>query len=254
MYLSPETKELITKEFNEFKSKMYKGLTPEQRKKYGMVYTPAKISIQMLEMCNLESLEGEYVLDPCCGSGNLLVAALLAGADADKLLGNELNRKMVKLTRRRIQNICDDIEHYPNIRNREKFRNLHHHIHVGDATNHYCLTHWSSKYNQNLTKLGIKVHDPTDEDDVSPSEDEALLTPLTEYPKDKWCKHLVNAIKADIDYPMADKELVLTAEDYEEILAEDIPDEEDLLSEAKPKKIKNKKQKIKFDSEQGSLF
>ena len=95
MILSNEVKDLITKEFEEFKAQMYAGKTKEERQKLGQFFTPADISIQMIERFNCDSLAGKKILDPACGSGNLLAACLLAGADPDKVFGNDYDQVMV---------------------------------------------------------------------------------------------------------------------------------------------------------------
>ena len=69
----------------------------------------------MLEM--LDSLDGN-ILDPCCGSGNLLVAAILAGADPNNIYGNEFEPEFLRLAQDRL----------------EKYGVPRWHIHQGDAT------------------------------------------------------------------------------------------------------------------------
>lgn len=232
MILSEEVKNAIRDEFESFKTKMYKGLTKEERKKYGMVYTPAEVSIKMIEKFNCEEFGDQTILDPCCGSGNLLVACLLAGARADKILGNELNSKMVKLARRRIQDICDDTVKYPNIRCREKFVGLHHHIHVGDATNPYCLNHFGDRYNYNMTEANPKA-DAAEEDNLPPTSSESLyqegIGGKLGYTKQSATYILKNLI-SDQDYPVADKDSVLTAEDYKEIISVTEIDEDEAMN------------------------
>lgn len=53
----------------------------------------------MLE--KLEDLSGN-VLDPCMGDGNLLVAAIIAGADPDLVYGNEFDEEMLQEAKRRL--------------------------------------------------------------------------------------------------------------------------------------------------------
>ena len=108
MTLSEEVKNKIIEilDSEEFKSDLYEGLSDTQRKELGQVYTPAKICIQMIEGFNCESLSGRTILDPACGSGNLLIACLIAGADADKIYGNELDPVAVELCRKRVNKAC----------------------------------------------------------------------------------------------------------------------------------------------------
>ena len=80
MKLSKEIKEEIKREseeyLNEIKSgtDQYGGLTKEERDELGAFYTPPELCIQMLEMydCTLEEFATKTILDPTCGSGNLM--------------------------------------------------------------------------------------------------------------------------------------------------------------------------------------
>ena len=69
----------------EFMSDLYEGLDKKTRDELGQFYTPAKICIQMIEMLKATEFSSKNILDPCCGSGNLLIACLIAGADSDKV-------------------------------------------------------------------------------------------------------------------------------------------------------------------------
>ena len=137
MILTQETKDLITKEFEEFKAEMYAGKTKEERQKLGQFFTPADISIQMIERFEVDSLAGQKILDPTAGSGNLLAACLIAGADSDKVFGNELDKTILNACRRRLNKICRELGK-PEI--------PYHHLHQGDATDPRCLTIFSSAY------------------------------------------------------------------------------------------------------------
>ena len=132
MRLTQEVKDLITKEFEDFKAQMYAGKTKEERQKLGQFFTPADISIQMIERFNCDSLAGKKILDPACGSGNLLAACLLAGADPDKVFGNDYDQVMVKECRARLQRINHKVKDWQ--------------IHHGDATDPRCLTDFSPEY------------------------------------------------------------------------------------------------------------
>jgi ribosomal protein L11 methylase PrmA len=121
----------------EFLSDLYAGLTAEQRKKLGQVYTPARVCIQMIESFECETLAGKTILDPACGSGNLLIACLIAGADSDKLYGNELDPVAVDLCRVRVNRACD-------ILGKSHIKDWQ--IHKGDATDPYCLNTFSKDY------------------------------------------------------------------------------------------------------------
>ena len=139
MTLSEEVKNKITEILGsqEFMSNLYEGLSEAQRKKLGMVYTPASICIQMIESFDCESLANKTILDPACGSGNLLIACLIAGADTDKLYGNEYDKVAVDLCRKRITRACSLLGK-PYIKDWQ--------IHQGDATQARCLTDFSPSY------------------------------------------------------------------------------------------------------------
>ena len=91
----------------------------------------------MIERFEVDSLAGQKILDPTAGSGNLLAACLIAGADSDKVFGNELDKTMLNSCRRRLNKICRELGK-PEI--------PYHHLHQGDATDPRCLTIFSSAY------------------------------------------------------------------------------------------------------------
>lgn len=139
MILTEEVKSKIIEilDSKEFISDLYAGLTTEQRKKLGQVYTPARVCIQMLEGFECETLAGKTILDPACGSGNLLIACLIAGADSNKIYGNELDPVAASLGVKRVNRACDILG---------KSRIKPWQVHVGDATDPYCLNIFSKDY------------------------------------------------------------------------------------------------------------
>ena len=143
MKLSEKVKNKIIEilDSQEFKSNLYEGLTEEKRKELGQFYTPGKLCIQMIEKFDCDSLSNKNILDPTCGSGNLLIACLIAGADSDKLFGNEYDSVAVDLCRKRL-NRCCDILNKPHIKDYQ--------IHQGNALGKWCLTDFSEEY---LTKF-----------------------------------------------------------------------------------------------------
>lgn len=143
MKLSEEVKNKIIEilDSQEFKSNLYEGLTEEKRKELGQFYTPGKLCIQMIEKFDCDSLSNKNILDPTCGSGNLLIACLIAGADSDKLFGNEYDSVAVDLCRKRL-NRCCDILNKPHIKDYQ--------VHQGNALGKWCLTDFSEEY---LTKF-----------------------------------------------------------------------------------------------------
>ena len=143
MKLSEKVKNKIIEilDSQEFKSNLYEGLTEDKRKKLNQFYTPGKLCIQMIEKFDCDSLSNKNILDPTCGSGNLLIACLIAGADSDKLFGNEYDSVAVDLCRKRL-NRCCDILNKPHIKDYQ--------IHQGNALGKWCLTDFSEEY---LTKF-----------------------------------------------------------------------------------------------------
>lgn len=147
MKLTEEIKEEIKREseeyLNEIKSgtDQYGGLTKEERDALGAFYTPPVLCNQLLEMydCTLEEFATKTILDPTCGSGNLIMAALIAGISVNKdypknVFGNELSEKPLELCRKRFVHYCEThgLKEYD-----EKFWNCH--LHLGNALNADCI-------------------------------------------------------------------------------------------------------------------
>lgn len=122
---------------DEFINNLYAGLSEEGRVAKGQFYTPAKVCIQMLEKYECDSFAGKTILDPTCGSGNLLIAMLIAGADSDKLFGNEYDAIAVELCRKRLNRACD-ILCVPHINDWQ--------IHQGNALQKRCLVEFTEDY------------------------------------------------------------------------------------------------------------
>jgi SAM-dependent methyltransferase len=141
MQLSAETKQRIIDLIDgELKASVYEGLTEEKRKQLGQVYTPGKICIQMIEKFEtVDTLSGQTILDPCCGSGNLLIACLIAGADVDKLFGNDYDEIAVELCKKRLNQVCD-ILGKPHIKDWQ--------IHQGNALHKFAVTFFGEDYNE----------------------------------------------------------------------------------------------------------
>ena len=142
MQLSEDIKKKITSilDSKEFMTDLYAGLDKEKRIELGQFYTPAKICIQMIEKYETEAFSNMDILDPTCGSGNLLIAMLIAGADSQRLYGNEYDAVAVKLCKKRLNRACD-ILHVPHIRDFQ--------IHQGNALQKRCLTDFNTTYQQN---------------------------------------------------------------------------------------------------------
>ena len=83
----------------EYVTYQYSDTTKEERKKLDATFTPPEITIKMIERLN--SLSGN-ILDPCCGSGNLLAACIIACADPNNIYGNEFESKFVDIAKNRL--------------------------------------------------------------------------------------------------------------------------------------------------------
>ena len=88
MIRTEEQKQRIREEYANFEAIQYAGKSKEERKTLGQFFTPAELTIRMIE--KFTNLEGT-ILDPTCGAGGLLAAVILAGADPTKCYGIELD-------------------------------------------------------------------------------------------------------------------------------------------------------------------
>ena len=107
MKLTEQTKNMIIEEYEAFKEEQYAGKSKEERKALGQFFTPAELTIKLIEMTSGDDLSNQTILDPCCGSGNILAACILAGANPKNIYGNELDLDMLKLCRKRLDKLCD---------------------------------------------------------------------------------------------------------------------------------------------------
>ena len=121
MIISEEIKQKIKDEYNLFKDIQYAGKTLEERKELDAFFTPPELTIKMIE--KFESIENKTILDPTCGTGNLLAACIIAGANPEMIYGNEFDPSFVKLCQERLGKL--GVPSY--------------HIHQGDALKKECL-------------------------------------------------------------------------------------------------------------------
>ena len=153
MKLNNKTKTLITAEYDSFKEYMYANSPKEVRDQLGQFFTPAGATIMMLEKLEDDWSNGN-ILDPTSGSGNLLSAAIIAGADPNKVFGNDYDARMVGACRERIKTIPDRLEIVDKTfadELREKLKSFNDwQIHKGDATDSFCLTYFGPDYKQKL--------------------------------------------------------------------------------------------------------
>lgn len=149
MKLSEEVKALIIKENREFATKQYGNMSKADRKKLGAVYTPGEVVIQLIESARSD-MSGN-ILDPTCGSGNILAGCLIAGADPHNVYGNEFVPEMVELCRERLNAVCDMLGK-PHIRDWQ--------IHCGNALDKTALTQFGPEYceaqEEELKKYGVR--------------------------------------------------------------------------------------------------
>ena len=99
MILSDSIKSKIQVEYDSWRDKLWAGKTKEERSKLGQFATPPPLTIKMLE--KFDSLEGN-ILDPCLGAGNLIAAAIIAGADPKRCYGIEIDEEVLSIARMRL--------------------------------------------------------------------------------------------------------------------------------------------------------
>ena len=118
----------------------------------------------MLEMydCTLKEFATKTILDPTCGSGNLIMAALIAGTMSGNrqyyknVFGNELSLKPLELCRKRFVHWCR--ENLKDINEDwEEFWKVH--LHQGNALNPDCLSdkNFVEGYSYNSENDTVKV-------------------------------------------------------------------------------------------------
>lgn len=121
MIIPEEIKQKIKDEYNSFKDIQYAGKTLEERRELDAFFTPPELTIKMIE--KFESIKDKTILDPTCGTGNLLAACIIAGANPKMIYGNEFDPNFVKLCQERLGKL--GVPFY--------------HIHQGDALKKECL-------------------------------------------------------------------------------------------------------------------
>lgn len=138
MYLTEEQKQAIILEFETFVDSMYAGKTKKERQELDQFFTPAPLTIKMLEAldCTYEEFLDSDIIDPTSGSGNLLAAALIIGVDPHRVFGNEYDATMVEACRKRLKNIN------PKVRDWQ--------IHQGNALIEDCLTEFNKDYDKTI--------------------------------------------------------------------------------------------------------
>lgn len=91
---------IIEEEFAKWESQQYAGNTKEKRTKLAQFFTPAAFAKALVD--KLGPLEDKDILDPCLGSGNLIAAAVLSGADPKRCYGIELDDAVLEVAKKRL--------------------------------------------------------------------------------------------------------------------------------------------------------
>ena len=99
MKLTDEQIKAIKEEYTKWKDSMYANRTLSERKDFGQFFTPPDLSIKMLE--KFENSDGT-ILDPCCGAGNLLAAAIFAGFKPNNIYGIEIDPDILQIAIERL--------------------------------------------------------------------------------------------------------------------------------------------------------
>ena len=134
MILSDEIKEKIKCEYENWFNEQYGSKTLDERRKLGAFFTPPELTIKMIE--KFETIENKTILDPTCGTGNLLAACIIAGANPTLVYGNEYDPTFVALCKKRLAKLGVPEDN----------------IHEGDALNPEALklNNFTSSYRKDL--------------------------------------------------------------------------------------------------------
>ena len=103
MILTNKIKENIKNEYETWFNEQYGNKSLEERRKLGAFFTPPDLTIKMIE--KFETLENKTILDPTCGTGNLLAACVIAGANPTLVFGNEYDSTFVQLCKKRLSKL-----------------------------------------------------------------------------------------------------------------------------------------------------
>ena len=103
MKLTKRQKNAIESEFKQWTETQYAGKDKKERQKLGQFFTPPALTIKMLE--KFDSVKDKDILDPTVGSGNLLAAAIIAGADPKRCYGIELDPEVLEIAKKRLGNL-----------------------------------------------------------------------------------------------------------------------------------------------------
>ena len=100
MKLTKKQKNAIESEFKQWTETQYAGKDKKERQKLGQFFTPPALTIKMIE--KFDTIKDKDILDPTVGSGGLLAACILAGADPKRCYGIELDPEVLEIAKRRL--------------------------------------------------------------------------------------------------------------------------------------------------------
>src|SRR5574344_1788454 len=99
MKLTDDQMKSIEEETLQWKEKLYANKTLEERKSLGQFFTPVEIVIQMLDKFDDFNVT---ILDPCCGAGILLAAAIKVGFKPENIYGIEIDKDIIEVAKSRL--------------------------------------------------------------------------------------------------------------------------------------------------------
>ena len=91
----------LTSGFSNLSNDYQNGMSNSYRNREGIYYTPENICEMMLSDIP-GSVDGKLFCDPCCGSGNFIMAALGRGFSPENIYGYDIDSTAVEITRQRI--------------------------------------------------------------------------------------------------------------------------------------------------------
>lgn len=156
MIITNEQKNNIEKEYKLFSEQMYLGKSKTERMTLAQFFTPSDLTEKLLSKIPFDNISEKIIRDPTCGSGNLLAAAIIIGADPNNVYGNDYDKEMVIACRERLVNVCltyrKDLQY-----TKEQLKDLFSwHIHQGDATDEFCLEEFGPDYKEKLVNHWCK--------------------------------------------------------------------------------------------------
>jgi 16S rRNA G966 N2-methylase RsmD len=72
------------------------SIADKKRKYLGQYFTNIEISKYIIDKCNIPNMEMVKIIDPMCGSGNMLIAAAKKGAKNKNVYGIEIDKEIIE--------------------------------------------------------------------------------------------------------------------------------------------------------------